>query len=87
MRHFNPGTSTWRGMAADVQDYLHFGRKRRPNHLSQFFRGLLAPQVKIIFPRFSCCTFKMNHNQFQHPRLANPHFGPVLCQEEQQQLQ
>lgn len=37
----------------NAQDYSHFRRKRRNGHLNKNFKGLLAPQVKIIFPRFS----------------------------------
>lgn len=34
----------------DVQDYSYFGRMRGYNYLNQFFKGLLALQVKTIFP-------------------------------------
>lgn len=35
----------------DVQDYSHLGRTRRHKRLNQFFKGLLALQVEMIFPR------------------------------------
>ena len=51
MRHFN-SSRILTGMVDDAQDYSHFGRTRRHNHLNKKFKGLLPPQVKIIFPSF-----------------------------------